>query len=69
MTTSRSIRIRAIKGTPLNHIRIVVEDLDAAEGIVVDAGLEPMNHADDEPGRRFYFFDWDGIDWEIVSYE
>ncbi|RJX67901.1 VOC family protein [Tsuneonella suprasediminis] len=56
------------KGVPLNHIGVVVDDLDAAETVVSDAGLEPFNHADYEPGRRFYFYDWDGIEWEIVSY-
>ena len=56
------------KGAPLNHVGLVVDDLDAAEKIVIEAGLEPMNHGDYEPGRRFYFFDWDGIEFEIVSY-
>ena len=31
--------------------------------------LEPFNHDDYEPGRRFYFFDWDGIEFEVVSYQ
>ncbi|MGX7953131.1 VOC family protein [Tsuneonella sp. HG249] len=57
------------KGAPLNHVGLVVDDLDAAEAAVIEAGLEPFNHADYEPGRRFYFFDWDHIEWEIVSYE
>lgn len=56
------------KGAPLNHIGIEVDDLAAAEGVVSAAGLEPFNHADYEPGRRFYFFDWDGIEFEVVSY-
>ena len=56
------------KGAPLNHIGIEVDDLNAAEAVVVAAGLEPFNHADYEPGRRFYFFDWDGIEFEVVSY-
>ncbi|MFM9935768.1 MAG: VOC family protein [Novosphingobium sp.] len=56
------------KGQPLNHIGIVVNDLDAAERIVIEAGLKPFNHGDYEPGRRFYIFDWDGIEWELVSY-
>ena len=59
---------RYSKGQPLNHIGLVVDDLDAAEAIVRAAGLEPFNHADYEPGRRFYFFDWDGIEFELVSY-
>lgn len=56
------------KGAPLNHVGLVVNDLDAAEAVVKAAGLEPFNHADYEPGRRFYFFDWDGIEFEMVSY-
>ncbi len=56
------------KGVPLNHVGIEVDDLDAAEAVVVAAGLEPINHGDYEPGRRFYFFDWDGIEFEVVSY-
>jgi catechol 2,3-dioxygenase-like lactoylglutathione lyase family enzyme len=56
------------KGRPLNHIGIEVEDLDAAEARVVAEGLVPINHADYEPGRRFYFLDPDGIEYEVVSY-
>lgn len=56
------------KGQPLNHIGLLVDDLDAAERVVIEAGLEPFNHGDYDPGRRFYVFDWDGIEWEIVSY-
>ena len=56
------------KGAPLNHIGLVVDDLDGAEAVVVAGGLVPFGHADYEPGRRFYFFDWDGIEFEIVSY-
>jgi catechol 2,3-dioxygenase-like lactoylglutathione lyase family enzyme len=56
------------KGEPMNHIGITVDDLDAVEAKVIAAGLEPFNHGDYEPGRRFYFFDWNGIEWEVVSY-
>jgi catechol 2,3-dioxygenase-like lactoylglutathione lyase family enzyme len=56
------------KGAPLNHIGIEVDDLAAAEAVVVDHGLEPFGHGDYEPGRRFYFFDWDRIEFEVVSY-
>ncbi|KAB2847362.1 MAG: VOC family protein, partial [Sphingopyxis terrae] len=56
------------KGEPLNHVGIQVDDLDAIEAKVVDAGLRPFNHGDYEPGRRFYFFDPDGIEYEVVSY-
>lgn len=56
------------KGAPLNHVALVVDDLDTAEALVVAAGLEPFGHGDYDPGRRFYFFDWDGIEFEIVDY-
>jgi catechol 2,3-dioxygenase-like lactoylglutathione lyase family enzyme len=56
------------KGVPLNHVGIQVDDLDAVEQKVIAAGLVPFSHADYEPGRRFYFMDWDGIEFEIVSY-
>ena len=56
------------KGRPLNHIGIVVDDLDDAERRVEAAGLKPFNHGDYEPGRRFYFFDFDGTEFELVSY-
>jgi len=56
------------KGEPLNHIGVVVDDLDAVEAKVIAAGFEPFSHADYDPGRRFYFFDWNGIEFEVVSY-
>ncbi len=52
----------------LNHIGVVVDDLDAVEQRVISAGFEPFSHADYEPGRRFYFRDGDNIEFEIVSY-
>ena len=56
------------KGQPLNHVGLVVDELDEAEKVVVAAGLKPFGHDDYEPGERFYFFDWDGIEFEVVSY-
>lgn len=52
----------------LNHVGVVVDDLDATEARVKARGLVPEKHADYEPGRRFYFRDGDGIEWEVVSY-
>lgn len=63
---SREESYRTIAG--LNHIAVVVDDLDATEARVKAAGLTPMNHADYEPGRRFYFDTPDGIEIEVVSY-
>ena len=56
------------KGRPLNHIGVLVDDLDDTEARVVAAGLTPFSHGDYEPGRRFYFLDPDGIEYEVVSY-
>lgn len=58
------------KGKPLNHVGIEVDDLDAAERVVRDTGLKTFSHGQYDPGpRSFYFFDWDGIEFEVVSYE
>jgi catechol 2,3-dioxygenase-like lactoylglutathione lyase family enzyme len=56
------------KGRPLNHIGVEVDDLEATEARVVAAGLTPFSHGDYAPGRRFYFLDPDGIEYEVVSY-
>ena len=53
----------------LNHIGVVVDDLDAMEEKVREMGFTPHNHADYEPGRRFYFSDHDDIEFELVSYD
>ncbi|PRY23564.1 glyoxalase/bleomycin resistance protein/dioxygenase superfamily protein [Aliiruegeria haliotis] len=52
----------------LNHIGVVVENIETAEARVKAAGYTPHNHADYEPGRRFYFDTSDGIEIEVVSY-
>jgi predicted enzyme related to lactoylglutathione lyase len=52
----------------LNHVAIVVDDLDATEERIRKSGCQTFNHADYEPGRRFYLKDDDGIEFEIVSY-
>jgi glyoxylase I family protein len=56
------------KGVPLNHVGLVVDDLDAVEARAIAAGLTPFEHGDYEPGQRFYLFDGDGIEYEVVSY-
>jgi len=53
----------------LNHVGIVVDDLDAVEAKIKALGYAPYNHADYEPGRRFYFDDENGIEFEVVSYD
>jgi len=52
----------------LNHIGVVVDDLDAVEARVRARGYTPFSHADYEPGRRFYFHEENGIEIEVVSY-
>ncbi|MBX2847588.1 MAG: VOC family protein [Acidiferrobacterales bacterium] len=52
----------------LNHIGIVVDDLDAIEEKVLAAGFKPFSHRDYEPGRRFYFLMHDDIEIEVISY-
>ena len=53
----------------LNHIGVQVADLDATEARVKAAGLKPFSHQNYAPGRRFYFNDRDGIEFEVVSYD
>lgn len=53
----------------LNHVGIVVDDLAEAEKRVIAEGFKPHNHAEYEPGRRFYFDDKDGIEYEVVNYD
>jgi catechol 2,3-dioxygenase-like lactoylglutathione lyase family enzyme len=52
----------------LNHIGVLVDDLDDVERRVRKAGFKTHNHADYEPGLRFYFNDLDGIEYEVVAY-
>lgn len=52
----------------LNHIGILVDDLDAMEARVIRAGYETHSHQTYEPGSRFYFHNEDGIEFEVVSY-
>ena len=56
------------KSRPLNHIGVEVDDLDATEARVIAAGLQPTHHGNYNPGRRFYFDDPDGIEYEVISY-
>ena len=51
----------------LNHIGVVVDNLDATEERVINAGFKPISHADYEPGRRFYFYDDAGVEFEVIS--
>jgi hypothetical protein len=52
----------------LNHIGVVVANLDLVEAQVRKAGFTLTSHADYAPGRRFYFKDHDKIEYEVVQY-
>ncbi|GAA4644199.1 hypothetical protein GCM10023115_21590 [Pontixanthobacter gangjinensis] len=67
--TNDTIKGDFTKGQPINHVGIQVDDLAEARKIVEKAGLKPFSEGTYEPGpSTFYFFDWDGIEFEIVSY-
>ena len=53
----------------LNHIGVVVPDLDKVEERVKSFGYEPHSHQDYEPGRRFYFTEENGLEIEVVQYD
>ncbi len=52
----------------LNHIAVVVDNLDEIEERVLTAGFKPYNQGNYDPGRRFYFLDHDEIEYEVVQY-
>lgn len=52
----------------LNHIGVVVDDLGATEKRILEAGYKTHSHQDYEPGKRFYFYDHDKVEYEVVSY-
>ena len=52
----------------INHIGVVVDDLDEVAARVHAEGIETFSHETYEPGSRFYFLDPDGIEYEVVSY-
>jgi len=52
----------------INHIGIVVPDLDDIEKRVLSLNFNTYSHGDYEPGRRFYFMAQQNIEIEVVSY-
>lgn len=55
----------------INHLGFVVSHLDGIVSRARDAGfnLSPASAMDDHPHRRrAYFFDANGIEWELVEY-
>ena len=53
----------------LNHIAVVVKDLEEVEARVKAAGFTPGNHGNHESERRFYFHDHDNIEYKVVAYD
>lgn len=51
-----------------NHIGLIVDDLAAADERLLAEGYMTYNHASYAPGRRFYFRDKGGVEFEVVSY-
>jgi catechol 2,3-dioxygenase-like lactoylglutathione lyase family enzyme len=66
-TVPKPVASYATRGA-MNHIGIVVNDLDLIAGKVSALGYTAHSHADYEPGRRFYFNDDDGVEFEVISY-
>ena len=71
--TPQETELNAVDGSfeqvgAVNHLGILVDDLDAAEQRVLAAGIKTHSHQVYEPGARFYFHDADNIEYEVVSY-
>jgi catechol 2,3-dioxygenase-like lactoylglutathione lyase family enzyme len=52
----------------LQHLGILVDDLDPIEERIRAEDIEPYFFMTYDPGRRFYF-DRDGIEFEVVAYD
>lgn len=53
----------------LNHVGIVVEDLQKVSDKAKEAGFEPFNHGEYEPGKRFYLMLEETLEIEVISYK
>ncbi|MGI3169229.1 VOC family protein [Pseudooceanicola sp. C21-150M6] len=54
----------------LNHLAVFTEEeIGKVETRVWAAGFTPINHGEYAPGKRFYFHDRDGIEWEVASHQ
>ena len=59
----------SVQSGNLNHIAIVVDDLDDVEQRAKSVGLRPFNHGDYHPGRRFYLMLNSDLEAEVVTYQ
>jgi predicted enzyme related to lactoylglutathione lyase len=66
-TPPEDLKEAAGVGQP-NHVGVCVSNLSATETKIRAAGYQPYSHADYFPGRRFYFRDKGGVEFEVVSY-
>ena len=53
----------------LNHVGVVVEDLEIVSDNAKEVGLEPFSHGEYEPGKRFYLILDETLELEIISYK
>lgn len=67
-TVSDTQEPRYSRAPSLNHVGIVVNDLDQARQRFVDLGLEPGPDDAYEPGNRFYVETPFGVEIELVTY-
>lgn len=59
----------AYKNFGVNHISIVVDDLDKIESKLVEAGYKRSIETPKESyRRRLYFYDDMGFEWELIEY-
>lgn len=52
----------------LNHLGVMVDDIDEVERKVIAHKLTPFNHGNYQPGQRFYFLIDDQLEIEVVQY-
>ncbi|MFT6276863.1 MAG: catechol 2,3-dioxygenase-like lactoylglutathione lyase family enzyme [Halioglobus sp.] len=52
----------------INHIGFVVDDIEPYRQRLIDLGVDIHFEPGYKPGKRFYFYDPDGIEIELVAY-
>ena len=62
-------RLKAYKNYGINHLALVVSNLDSIEKKLVKAGYKQSIETPEERYRkRIYYFDKAGFEWELVEY-
>lgn len=67
-SSEASERPNYLRRGQLNHLGVVVDDLAAARVAVEAEGFEVHSHQVYEPGARFYFYDDNDVEYEVVAY-